>query len=358
MSKPLHIFTVVGARPQFIKAAVVSRAIAEHNRSNAGRLIQEEIVHTGQHYDTNMSQVFFNEMEIPPPAVNLGVGSGSHAEITGRMLMGLEREMIARRPDLVLIYGDTNSTLAAALAAVKLHIPVAHVEAGLRSFNLRMAEEVNRVIADRCSAILFCPSAHAAAQLAKEGITAGVYVVGDVMYDAVLYYRRRAIAADEGDFALATIHRAENTDDSGRLRQILEGLGNSPLPVILPLHPRTRKRIEIAGIAVPSRIRIKEPVSYFQMLGLLERCTFVATDSGGLQKEAYFFRKRCLTMRDETEWTELVAAGINRLVGADAVRLANSFAWALEPFSVAAGEIYGSGKAGATIVEILAGYGR
>src|SRR5215813_5455782 len=244
----LKIMTVVGARPQFVKAAVVSRAIVEHNRVAPARHIIEQIVHTGQHYDYMMSQAFFDEMAIPRPVVNLEVGSGPHGAMLGAMLARLEQEILTRRPDWVLVYGDTNSTLAGALAAAKLHVPVAHVEAGLRSFNKRMPEEINRVLTDHVSDYLFCPSTQAEQQLSCEGITKGVYVVGDVMYDAALYYAKRAIPSSQrGLYAIATLHRAENTDDPRRLRQILAALEQAPLPVLFPLHPRTQKVLTQEG---------------------------------------------------------------------------------------------------------------
>ena len=248
----------------------------------------EEILHTGQHYDPMMSQVFFEEMEIPRPAVNLQVGSGNHGAVTGAMLAGIEREILARRPDRMLVYGDTNSTLAGALAAAKLHVPVVHVEAGLRSYNRRMPEEINRVLVDHVSSVLCCPSEQARANLAREGIERGVHVVGDVMYDAVRYYRGKAIVPPlAAPFILCTLHRAENTDDPARLRGIIAALQDAPLPVVLPLHPRTRKLAGAQGIVLGGRIRPLEPVSYFAMLGYIERSAFVVTDSGGVQKEAF-----------------------------------------------------------------------
>ncbi len=348
------ILSVVGARPQFIKAASVSRAIAEHNQAHPAEPIAEVIVHTGQHYDPLMSEVFFQQMDIPEPAANLGVGSGTHGETTGAMLAGLEREILAREPGWVVVYGDTNSTLAGALAAAKLPVPLAHVEAGLRSFNRRMPEEINRVVTDHVADCLLCPSEHARELLAREGITGGVHVVGDVMFDAVLHYRSKAQPPDrDGPFALASLHRAENTDDPARLRRILGAMARSPVPVVLPLHPRTSKVIERAGLELGGRVEACEPLPYFGMLGHLEQCAFVITDSGGLQKEAYFFGKKCITVRDETEWTELVEAGANRVVGADPEAIRAAFDWALEPLGET-GRLYGDGHAGRRIVEILA----
>lgn len=342
------ILTVVGARPQFVKAAVVSRALAR-----AG--VEERIVHTGQHYDHGMSRVFFEEMEIPEPEVNLGVGSGSHARTTAAMLAGLEREIEARKPRWVLVYGDTNSTLAGALAAAKLNVPLAHVEAGLRSFNRRMPEEINRIVADHVADLLLCPSAAAARQLEREGITRGVHVVGDVMVDAVLHYAGRAVPCPlPGEFALATVHRAENTDDPARLATLLETLGSLDLPVVLPLHPRAREAMARVGLAAAGRLQLIEPLSYLQMLGYLQACAFVLTDSGGLQKEAYVLGKRCITLREETEWTELVELDANRVVGVDPRAIRDAIPWARRPL----GErtwVYGDGRAGEAVAALLCG---
>jgi UDP-GlcNAc3NAcA epimerase len=350
---PLRILTVVGARPQFVKAAVVSRAITEHNSRGEGRSIVEEIVHTGQHYDHSLSGCFFEEMNIPEPKADLGVGSGLHGETTAAMLAGLEQEMLSRRPDVVLVYGDTNSTLAATLAAAKLNVPVAHVEAGLRSFNRNMPEEINRVVTDHLAKFLYCPSETSRAQLAREGITDGVEVVGDVMYDAALFYREKAVLPERENFVLATVHRAENTDDPRRLKQIIDMLEASPRDVLLPLHPRTRKALEKAGLTPKSPVEVIEPLSYFAMLGHLQKCSLVITDSGGLQKEAFFFGKKCITLRAETEWTELVEAGANRLVPPDGGEIAEVYAWALEPLESTA-KPYGNGDAGERIVQHLA----
>ncbi len=348
----MKILTVVGARPQFVKAAVVSRAVLRA-RAAGGPAIEEEIVHTGQHYDHGMSEVFFEQMDIPRPVVDLAVGSGRHGETTGAMLAGIEREILARSPDVVLVYGDTNSTLAAALAAAKLHVPVAHVEAGLRSFNRAMPEEVNRVLTDHVSQWLFCPSEVSKKHLANEGIHDGVRVVGDVMADAVEHYRQKAIAPSiDGPFALATLHRAENTDEPERLRGIVAALEGSDIPVVLPLHPRTAATFERLGISPQGSLRIVEPVSYFEMLGLLEAARFVLTDSGGLQKEAFWFGKRCVTMRDETEWVELVEIGANRVVGSSEQAIRDAIAWADAPVTDAPA-VYGDGTAGDVIVREL-----
>lgn len=316
MGQTLRVLTVVGARPQFIKAAPVSRALAE-----AG--ISERLVHTGQHFDALMSDVFFDELNIPSPAFNLEVNSLGHGAMTGRMLEGLEKVMVAESPHLVLIYGDTNSTVAGALAAAKLHIPVAHVEAGLRSFNRRMPEEINRVVADHISSLLLCPTATAVANLAAEGITKGVHAVGDVMYDTTLgavarAKDRSAILATLGlapkSYAVSTIHRAENTDEPERFARVLDWLGAAArsAPIVLPLHPRTRKLLAAAG-RKPTGVQIVDPLGYLDMAWLVHNAIAVYTDSGGLQKEAYFHRVPCVTLRDETEWVETIDAGWNRL---------------------------------------------
>jgi UDP-GlcNAc3NAcA epimerase len=323
----VKITTVVGARPQFIKAAAVSRAMAAFNASAAGPRLQERLVHTGQHYDDNMSKVFFDELDIPRPAANLEVGSGPHGRQTGLMLERLEQDLQADRPDWVLVYGDTNSTLAGALAAAKLHVPVAHVEAGLRSFNRRMPEEINRVVADCLSTLLLCPTATAVANLAREGVTAGVHDVGDVMYDSVLFNaalaeRSSTVLARVGltpkTFYLATVHRAENTDDPSRLAGIIEAFGGVGVPLVLPLHPRTRKTLGAGLARLGGGVRVVDPVPYLDMLILEKNARIILTDSGGVQKEAYWFGVPCVTLRDETEWVELVETGCNRLVGADA----------------------------------------
>ncbi len=317
----LKILTIIGARPQFVKAATISRVI----KSRSG--IEEVIVHTGQHFDKNMSEVFFEEMEIPSPNYNLNIASLSHGAMTGKMLEGIEKIVLIEKPDWILVYGDTNSTLAGALAGSKLHIRVAHIEAGLRSYNMRMPEEVNRILTDRVSSALFCPSEIAFKNLMSEGygdFDAHVYNSGDVMFDAALFYRERAKKPDWFDrvgvkhnFALATVHRAENTDNPERLIQIIRGLNeiHKKTPVICPLHPRTKKIIE--NLDIDLSIYTLDPVGYLEMVYLLKHCNFVLSDSGGVQKEAYFFKKSCLILRDETEWTELVSHGANKLVGAD-----------------------------------------
>lgn len=312
----LSILSVVGARPQFIKASPVSHALA-----TAG--IREILVHTGQHFDASMSDVFFEELDIPKPAYNLDVNSLGHGAMTGRMLEKLEEVMVRERPDLVLIYGDTNSTAAGALAAAKLDIPVAHVEAGLRSFNRRMPEEINRVVADHLSSILFCPTRTAVDNLRNEGITRGVHQVGDVMYDVTLRAVQRAegrsrvlerLELEPERYAVATVHRAENTEDPERFERILAFLSDAGrgIPIVMPVHPRTRKLMEARKLA-PANLRLVEPLGYLDMSRLVHHAATVLTDSGGLQKEAYFHRVPCVTLRDETEWVETIDAGWNRL---------------------------------------------
>ncbi len=312
----LSIVTIVGARPQFIKAAPVARALAQ-----AG--LRETMVHTGQHFDATMSDVFFTEFDLASPKHHLDVHSLPHGAMTGRMLEQIEQILLAERPDWVLVYGDTNSTLAGALAAAKLHIPVAHVEAGLRSFNRRMPEEVNRVMADHLSTLLFCPTQTAAHNLRAEGVERGVQVVGDVMYDAALEAAARAQSQSSilqsldlapKTYAVATIHRAENTDDPTRLNALMDWLSHQgrAAPVIFPVHPRTRKILELRA-APPDGVRLVDPLGYIDMTQLVRNAEAVFTDSGGLQKEAYFHRVPCVTMRDETEWVETIACGWNRL---------------------------------------------
>jgi len=319
-----RVLTIVGARPQFIKAAAVNRAFGNQD------VLEEVMVHTGQHFDPGMSDVFFDEMEISAPAHNLGINGGSHGEMTGRMLEELERVMQAEQPDMVLIYGDTNSTLAGALAAAKLMIPVAHVEAGLRSFNRAMPEEVNRVLADHVSNLLFCPTRAAVNNLANEGVTDGVHNVGDVMFDSTVFATEKAskhstilkrLGIKPGDYAVSTIHRAESTDNRETLVEILDWLKEMArdIVVVLPLHPRTRDAAKQFGLDFKGLMQC-DPVGYLDMTQLLNGALAVYTDSGGLQKEAYFHKKPCVTLRDETEWVETIECGWNRLwKGADYV---------------------------------------
>jgi UDP-GlcNAc3NAcA epimerase len=348
---------VVGARPQFIKAAVVSRALSERCPD-----VHEVLVHTGQHYDANMSDVFFDELEIPRPDYNLGIGGGTHGQNTGRMIAGIEEVLLKETPDWVLVYGDTDSTLAGALAAVKLHLPIAHVEAGLRSFDRRMPEEVNRVLTDHVSDLLCTPTDAATRNLANEGI-AGPQVVqtGDVMYDAARYYAAKAAAQSTvlerlqltpGNYVLTTVHRAANTDDPERLRRILEGLARSPLVVVWPLHPRARQQLVSHGLRIPPSVMAIEPVGYLDMTMLEANACLIATDSGGVQKEAYFHRVPCLTLRSETEWVELVSTGWNVLVPSLVADLGQEVSRArIKPAEHP--ELFGTGDAGGHVVRLL-----
>lgn len=354
--KPTRILTVVGARPQFVKAAVVSKAMSRFSE------LSETIVHTGQHYDANMSSLFFEELDIPAPSHHLAIGGNSHGANTGRMIEATERIMQEARPDLVLVYGDTDSTLAGALAAAKLDIPVAHVEAGLRSFNRQMPEEINRVLTDHLSTLLFVPSQSAATQLAREGIDRGVVDVGDVMHDAVNAFAPIAQASSTiinrlgvqpKAYVLATVHRKENTDDPVRLAAIFAGLGRSSMPIVLPLHPRTKSRMTSMGVNPPANAMLVDPLGYFDMMALEASAHVIATDSGGVQKEAYFHGVPCITMRDETEWTELVDAGANELTGADADKIGAALA-SVAAIPRGAGGIYGCGDASQKIAHEIA----
>jgi UDP-GlcNAc3NAcA epimerase len=350
----MKIATVVGARPQFIKAAVVSRAL------RTCKDVEEVIIHTGQHYDENMSGVFFEELEIPRPDVNLGIGGGTHGQNTGRMIEAIEKVLQEIKPDKLLVYGDTDSTAAGALAAVKLHIPVAHVEAGLRSFNRRMPEEINRIVTDHISHLLFAPTENARTQLLKEGIPAeAIHQVGDVMYDASLFYRTKArppswaqsLGLENKPFVLATVHRAENTDSAVRLQSIFAGLGSAGMPVVLPLHPRTRCRVSSFGIRCPEMLHLLDPVGYLEMQWLQQKCVVVATDSGGLQKESYFHAKPCVILREETEWGELVEAGWNSLAGANAQTITACLMSSSRKCKAAV--LYGEGHAAEGISDVL-----
>jgi len=334
-----------------VKAAVISRLIRE---SYADRM-EELLIHTGQHYDKNMSELFFREMRIPEPDINLGLGGGTHGAMTGRMLEKLEKILIDSAPEYVLVYGDTNSTLAGALAASKLHIPVAHVEAGLRSFNREMPEEINRVLTDHMADVLFCPTDTAVENLKTEGITKGVHRTGDIMLDASLFYRTlphsSAVQAPE-QFFLATLHRAENTDDPERLRSIVDSLNIfTDLPGILPLHPRTRKMMEAFGLSFASHIKVIDPIGYLDMIDLENRCKFIVTDSGGVQKEAFFFQKPCVTLRDQTEWVETVQSGANQIVGADSSAILDALR--NPPMPKEWPNLYGDGTSAESIVEAL-----
>lgn len=357
----MRIVTIVGARPQFIKAATVSRAIIAHGG------VAEVIVHTGQHYDANMSGVFFEELQIPLPDYHLGIGGGGHGQMTGRQLEKIEEVLLKERPDRVLVYGDTNSTLAGALAAVKLHIPVAHVEAGLRSFNMTMPEEINRILTDRISRWLFTPTHTASQNLRREGVAPDQIIeVGDVMYDVALHYGARAQAGvglmarlglQEKGYVLATIHRAENTDCPHRLATIVDALTTTArsLPVVWPLHPRTRAVLQQAGRldALATAVHLIDPVGYLAMVQLEKFAALIATDSGGVQKEAFFYRVPCVTLRDETEWVELVDAGWNRLAPPiDAVSVIATVHAALGSRGQDV-QPYGTGNAAQRIVEFF-----
>ena len=369
----MNILTILGARPQFIKAATVSRAIRAHDG------IREIIVHTGQHFDANMSDVFFDQLDIPRPDHHLGIASLSHGAMTGRMLEGIETLIQQEQPDWVLVYGDTNSTLAGALAAAKLHVPVAHVEAGLRSYNPNMPEEINRILTDRVSTLLLCPTATAVDNLRQEGYpfpaAAGagrisqqrIDNVGDVMYDAVLHYRnlaRERVSLDryglsEQGYALCTLHRQENTDDPVRLNSILAALRQiaEDLPVVLPLHPRTRAKLEQTGQASALQgLTLLDPVPYLEMQRLQMSARVILTDSGGLQKEAYFHQVPCITLRDETEWVETVKSGWNQLTGADRDRILAAFSQAGKP-QAQQGLPYGDGQAALCIRAALLSQG-
>ncbi len=358
----MKIVTIAGARPQFIKAAAVSRVLQKTQG------VREVLVHTGQHYDANMSEVFFEELEIPRPDYNLGIGSATHGAQTGRMLEAIEEVSFKEKPDWVLVYGDTNSTLAGALAAVKLHIPVAHIEAGLRSFNRRMPEEINRVLTDHASDILFAPTNAAVENLRREGISEEqIQLVGDVMYDAALYYGKKAdcqsqilnrLELKRKEYILATIHRAENTDDLRRLCAIFESFAEvaQEVKVVLPLHPRTRAALVEAGLydKVARSICLIEPLGYLDMVMLEKNARAIVTDSGGVQKEAFFYRVPCLTLREETEWVELVNLGWNRVIppfSADVI--ADAIKSSLRHFEGVEGSPYGDGYAGRKIVHHL-----
>lgn len=358
---------MVGARPQFVKAAVVSRVIAERARSEG--VLRELLVHTGQHFDPGLSDIFFEELGIPAPHSHLGIAGLPHGAMTGRMIEALEQVILTERPAMVLVYGDTNSTLAGALAAAKLGVPVAHVEAGLRSFNRRMPEELNRVLTDHAADLLFAPTPAAVENLRREGIPdARVHLVGDVMYDAALYYAALAgerstilgrLGVPERGYVLATIHRQENTDDPARLVAVFEALARvaKKHAVVLPIHPRTRKRLgAVAAAAEAARsLTIVDPVGYLDMVALERGAAVIATDSGGVQKEAYFYGVPCVTLRDETEWIELVESGANVLAPpVDAASVSRAIEAALghrRPSAVPS--LYGDGDAGSRIVDVL-----
>ena len=354
----MKIVTIIGARPQFVKAAALSREFARHDS------IEEVLVHTGQHFDNNMSEVFFEEMEIPKPKFNLDINSLSHGAMTGRMLEEIEKLLIQEKPDVLLVYGDTNSTLAGAIAAKKLHIKVAHVEAGLRSFNMEMPEEVNRILTDRISDFLFCPTQTAINNLKKEGydnIDCKIVNSGDVMEDAALFYAKKSEdistimeLINHESFILATLHRAENTDNEEKLRDIVEALNHihsEVCPIVLPLHPRTKAKLGQYNISL--NVTLIDPVGYFDMIELLKSCKLVMTDSGGLQKEAYFFNKHCVTMREQTEWVELIEANVNLLSGSDKSLIVECTKKMLAQQSDFSMNLYGNGEATQNIANAL-----
>ena len=355
----MKIVSIVGARPQFIKCAPVSRELRKEH--------EEILVHTGQHYDHGMSAVFFEELAIPEPDYNLGIGSGAHGRQTGAMLGAIEDVLEKEEPEIVLVYGDTNSTLAGALAAAKMHVPVAHVEAGLRSFDRRMPEEVNRVLTDHASDILFCPTATAVRNLAAEGVTEGVFLVGDVMVDAMNHNRtiaeeRSRILEDagvrSGEYLVVTVHRPSNTDSRENMAAIIGALGEAGVPVVFPVHPRTRKFLLGYDLlaAMPENIRITEPLGYLDMLRLMAHAKKILTDSGGVQKEAYMLGVPCITLRENTEWVETVEAGWNVLVGAERGRILQ----AIRSFNPEGGQrlCFGEGDASSRIAQILSEYCR
>ena len=356
----MKLISIVGARPQFIKLAVICRAAADFSST-----VQHQIVHTGQHYDAGMSDVFFRDMDIPAPDFHLAVGSGSHGQQTGDMMKRLEPVLADQRPDWALLYGDTNSTLAGAVVCAKLGIPTAHIEAGLRSFNRGMPEEINRIVADHLSNLLLCPTPASVRNLQAEGLGQRSVLCGDVMYDAALQYRSLAEqmggplaeAWAPGTFMLATLHRAENTDQAARLCSIfraLERIADEICPIVLPLHPRTEKSLANAGIE-PRAVTLIPPVSYLEMLLLEGRARFILTDSGGVQKEAYFAKAPCVTLREETEWVETLENGCNVLAGADENLIFQAVAasGARGPWNA----IYGEGSAGRAILTELAARG-
>jgi UDP-GlcNAc3NAcA epimerase len=350
----MKIISVVGARPQFIKSAPVSLAIKQ-----AGH--QEILLHTGQHYDYGMSKVFFDELGIAEPKINLGVGSGTHAEQTGQMMIGIEAVLLSQKPDIVLVYGDTNSTLAGALAATKIHIKLAHIEAGLRSYNRQMPEEHNRVLTDHCADFLFCPTQTAVDNLIHEGIISGIHLVGDTMYDATLKYGALArenssilsrLDLQPGCYSLVTIHRAYNTDYSDILNLIFSALEMANQTIIFPIHPRTEIAVKADKITIPDNVELIPPVGYLDMLTLEQNARIILTDSGGIQKEAYFLQIPCLTLRPETEWVETTSSGWNKLVRYDAASIAYEMTHFVHP-EIDPIPVFGDGDASIKIVKLL-----
>jgi len=363
LRRKIKLTTIIGARPQFVKASVLSSLVRSPEHASS---FEERIIHTGQHYDRNMSEIFFSELGIPHPDINLGIGGTSHGRMTGEMLASIERDLSENTPYMVSVYGDTNSTLAGALAAAKMNLRVAHIEAGLRSYDRRMPEEVNRVLTDHLSSLLLCPTVTAAENLRAEGMpgprsNAQVAVVGDVMLDAALRFEGLALSRPRqstacgrlgiaGGFALLTLHRAENTDDIERLATIIGTVSAmSGITFVFPVHPRTRKLIEGSGLRIGANIRSIDPVGYLDMIELERECDFVVTDSGGVQKEAYFFKKSCITLRDATEWVETVSARANVLVGADGERIREAILRPPSPSEWPA--LFGDGNAGELILD-------
>lgn len=352
LTRLMHVLTIAGARPQFIKLAPFSAELRRRGH-------RETIVHTGQHYDEGMSAQFFVELGIPEPDVNLGVGSGTHGAMTARALEGIEREIMGRKPDVVVVFGDTNSTLAGALAAVKLHVPCTHVEAGLRSFTREMPEEINRIVADHTCDLLLAPNEVAMRHLAAEGLAARAVLAGDIMVDALLSVRERAeesadvlarLGVEPGPYILLTVHRASNTDNPARLAAIFEGVNAGPT-VVFPMHPRTKAVLAGGGVTLPANVRVVDPVGYVDVVALQRDAVAVVTDSGGLQKEAYLLETPCITLREETEWVETVELGWNVLVGADAGRIAGAIA--SPPKGTAHPAVYGDGKAARAMVDAI-----
>ncbi len=350
----MKIVTVVGARPQFIKSALVSHAI-----TIAGH--DELIVHTGQHYDYGMSKVFFEEMGLKEPFINLNIGSGTHAQQTSQILVGIEGILLSHMPDIVLVYGDTNSTLAGALAAVKLQIKLAHIEAGLRSYNRQLPEEHNRVLTDHCSDLLFCPTQTALDNLDREGIRNGVHLVGDTMYDAILQFSQiafqkssilKSLGLKPKGYLLATIHRAYNTDNPTVLSSIFSAFRQVDEKIIFPIHPRTLQAINASNIINPPNVRLIDPVGYLDMLTLEQNARIILTDSGGIQKEAYFFKVQCITLRPETEWVETTASGWNSLVGTEPAMIIASLNKPLAP-DLPHPDYFGDGHSSENIVSFL-----
>jgi UDP-N-acetylglucosamine 2-epimerase len=365
----MKLMNIVGARPQFIKAAVISRAIDAHNQTHQSTKtqIEEIIVHTGQHYDVNMNAVFFEELKIPEPRIKLKIGSGSHGKMTGAMLEKIESVLTREMPECAIVYGDTNTTLAGALAAAKLHIPLVHVEAGLRSFNKKMPEEINRIVTDHVADFLFCPTHTAVKNLAKENIKQGVFLTGDVMYDSFLFYKgmlaKKAkilnkLGLANKQYALCTVHRAENADSTDHLKNIFqafEKIASDHFKFVLPLHPRTKKSLERQNYtpALNKHFHLIPPISYLDMICLMINARVILTDSGGVQKEAYFANVPCITLRNETEWPETLSCGWNRLAGNAPEAIIDGFRDALSVADRSIKDTFGDGRSGAKTIEII-----